>query len=163
MTSHRYLAFRSSTFPLVFCCIATWFFDRLFVELGHRRGNTSVCTHNDLQYTKQHQWLTLVAAIGQTIYCCKRLRKNVHRELVLLGSNAGPGCLLHLYICQSLFAFLWTTILACALDFSPWLCMSIFLDNRASFITIASCLLIKIYYIERCLYERTLRVHVPGI
>ena len=159
----KHFRFKSSTFPLVFCCVITWFLDRLFVEFGHRATSSPICIHNDLQYVSFHQGLTALAVVGQTFYASRRRRTGFIRELVLLGSTVKPRCLCHLYMCQAMLALGWTTILACALDFSPWLCIRIILDNRASIITAAFCVILFVYHIERCLYDRTLQTHVPGI
>lgn len=163
MSTQRQFGFHSSTFPLVFCCIATWFFDRLFVEFGHRATSSAVCVHNDLQYVVFHQWLTGLATIGQTLYACHRRRACVRREVLLLGSTTQPMCLCHLYACQAVLASAWTTVLACALDFSPWLCVPAVLNNRASMIVAALCCIVFVYHLERCLYDRTLQAHYPGI
>tara|TARA_B100001059_G_scaffold141428_1_gene141477 strand:+ start:783 stop:1292 length:510 start_codon:yes stop_codon:yes gene_type:complete len=163
MSMNRHFRFQSSTFPLVFCCLVTWFLDRLFVEFGHRATSSPICIHNDLQYVLFHRWLTALAVVGQTVYACRRRRDGLTRELVLIGSSAKAGCLCHLYMCQATLALGWTTILACALDFSPWLCVSAVLDNRASLITIAFCVILFVYHLERCLYDRTLQARVPGI
>lgn len=162
MSLQRYFAFRSSTFPLVFCCITTWFLDRLFVEFGHRSEYSLVCIHNDLQYVTYHQWVTGIAALCQAILASRRRRACIKREAILLG-RTDERCLWHLYICQCILAILWTSILACALDFSPWLCVPTVLKNRATIITCALSLLVSVQYIERWLYNRTLYTHYTGI
>ena len=163
MTFQRYFALHSSTFPFVFCCIATWFLDRLFVEFGHRTTYTEVCIHNDLQYVTYHQWVTVAATVGQTVIASRRRRVLFERERVLLGGTAPASCLCHLYLCQCIMSVLWTTILACALDFSPWLCIPFVLENRATVIASAICTLFLVRLFDRFLYERTLAAHYPGI
>lgn len=159
----RHFGFHSSTFPLVFCCIVTWFLDRLFVEFGHRATSSPICIHNDLQYVSFHQGLTALAVLGQTVYASRRRRDGLSREIILIGSTNKAGCLCHLYMCQAILALGWTSILSCALDFSPWLCVPAVLNNRAMLITAAFCAILIVYHLERCLYEQTLRAHVPSI
>ena len=162
MSLQRYFAFRSSTFPLVFCCIAAWFLDRLFVEFGHRSEDSPVCIHNDLQYVTYHQWVTVIAALCQTIIASSRRRACIKREAILLGSKH-ERCMCHINICQCILAILRTSILACALYISPWMSVSTVLKNRATIITCALSLIVVVQHTERCLYDRTLYTHYPGI
>lgn len=132
MFFRKYLAFVETIFPWVFCCVISWWVDRLFVEFGHRTTDSPTCTHSDLQYVHWHQFVTATAVFAQTVYSVSNRRKQFKRELTLVGVISYKPCLIHLYALQSLLCVSWSIVIACLIDVSPWLCLESVLEYRAS-------------------------------
>ena len=157
MFFRKYFACVESLFPCVFCCAATWWLDRLFVELGHRASDTPICNHNDLQYVHWHQGFTALAVFAQSLYVVRRRRTQIHRECILLGVSGGPACLWHLYFVQAALCAAWSAILLCLMDVSPWLCVAAVLDNRATITLLSGLAVVACLVLERFLWDWTLQ------
>lgn len=156
MFFRKYLAFIETTFPWVFCCCLTWWLDRLFVEFGHRATDSPTCHHSDIQYMRLHQYVTVVAVCAQISHSVYNRKSQFKRELSLVGVVAYQPCLLHLYVVQSILCVAWTTLLACLVDVSPWLCIGTVLENRASLSGIAFGVVLLGLVTERMLWQKTL-------
>lgn len=161
MFIRQYGAFFSSTFPWLFVCIICWWLDRLFMELGHRRSETTFCYHNNLQYVNIHCMVTILAVCCQSAHSIWRRNKNFKREAVLLGVTT--PCTYHLYILQSAICCAWAVIFACIIDVSPWLCFQSIVQKRASIAAIAMAMLCALLYMEQLLYNRTLQLQVDNM
>lgn len=149
--------FYAATYPWVWCCCLTWLIDRLLVEFGHRSTFSNICTHNDLQYVHQHQFITAMAVLVQIIWICGKRKKIFKRENILLGNDSHTGCILHLYILLACICISVTGILACIFDVSPWLCIPYVLNYRASLIALFGGSAIILIHVEQVLYTRALK------
>lgn len=157
MLFRKYLAFVPSTSPWVWCCLLTWWADRLFVEFGHRATDASLCTHNALQYVTVHQYLTIAAVTAQIIYSVRERLIQFRREAAIMMGTGNVPCTLHIYIIQTIVCIAWTTIVVCLIDVSPWLCMETVVNNRAS-ISFAAVILICIALpVEAWIWDKTLQ------
>lgn len=171
MYRRRFFAFFSATFPWVWCCCLGWWVDRFLVEMGHRSSSSEICSHNDLQYVRQHQAVTGVAVLVQIIWVCLERRKQFQRESeLILGydskSDAPIPRLGGLYLLQAGICLSWAGVLACIFDVSPWLCLSHLLKWRASLIAVFAGTAILLVRVERRLYT-WLQTHqlpvLPGL
>ena len=154
MIVRKYCALFSSTCPWLLLCIICWWLDRLFMELGHRRTDSTFCYHNNLQYVNMHCIVTILAVIGQSIHSSYQRREHFRRETVLLGTK--PACIFHLYLLQFVICCMWTVIFACIVDVSPWLCFDTIVLKRASITAFAMGMLCFSVYLEQFLYNRAL-------
>lgn len=157
MFFRKYLAFVQTTFPWVFCCVLTWWADRLFVEIGHRPTDSPTCSHSDLVYVHWHQAMTLAAVLAQCIHSTLARRRQFKRELTLIGVGQDQPCMIHLYALQIALCTAWATIVVCLIDVSPWLCIPYILDHRAIIALSAFKLVITCLGVERYIWERSLR------
>lgn len=156
MFFRKYLAFVETTFPWVFCCCLTWWFDRLLVEFGHRASDSPTCHHSDIQYMRLHQYVTIVAVCAQICHTVYKRKHQFKRELILVGVAIYEPCLWHLYFVQSILCIAWTTILVCLVDVSPWLCVVNILETRASISAGAFGVVLFGLILERTLWQKTL-------
>jgi len=161
MFFRKYLAFYDSTFPWVWCIIISWWFDRLFAELGHRYIGRHVCTHNDLQYVHIHQYITAVAIIIQSIAIMKSRKIQFNREVILSGST--KTCLIHIYFLQLILVVAWTSVLSVLLDVSPWLCNPSILLYRACISSFACITILIAVCIEKILWDWSLRRGIDNL
>ncbi len=137
------LSIYDSTFPFVWVCVLTWWFDRLFVELGHRSTDSLVCIHNNLQYIRYHQYITSILLTMQVAKAVSKRRRQFLRESKLANAITGVTNTFVIAILQMILVLAWTCIVAVLLDVSPWLCTPYFLENRAIFSLVAfMCILI---------------------
>lgn len=155
MFFRKYLTLYDSTFPWVWCIILSWWVDRLFVELGHRYVQTTICTHNDLQYVHIHQYLTIIAILIQSFRAINKRRQQFKREVILTGSRL--SCLIHIYVYQLILTIAWTMILSVSLDVSPWLCSTTILEYRACFTVIACLVIIMTLFLEKIGWDWSLQ------
>lgn len=156
MFFRKYLAFVETTFPWVFCCCLTWWLDRLFVEFGHRLSDSPTCHHSDIQYMRLHQYVTIAAVLAQIIHTVLKRKVQFHRELTLIGVHSYKPCIYHLYIVQSILCIAWASVLVCLVDVSPWLCMTLVLNYRASIAVAAFCVVLMALLVERILWQKAL-------
>jgi len=156
MLFRKYLAFVPSTFPWIWCCLLTWWADRLFVEFGHRTTDAPICAHSDIQYVYIHQSLTIVALLAQIIYSGRERTTQFRREAQIIGAGNTP-CTFHIYLIQSIVCLAWTTIVVCLVDVSPWLCIESVVQNRASISLLSLCLLCVTLPIEAWIWDHTLQ------
>ena len=129
MYFEKYLSIYNSTFPCIWVCVISWWFDRLLVEFGHRVTDSPICHHNNLQYVLTHRVITYFLMFIQICCCCFLKRKQFYREAALCHSSA--SCLFPIYIAQIFLVLSWSTIFSVILDVSPWLCIPPILENRA--------------------------------
>lgn len=156
MFFRKYFAFVETTFPWIFCCFLTWWMDRLFVEFGHRATDTPTCTHSNLQYVRWHQFVTMCAVKAQTVHSVLIRKKQFLRELSLVGVVQYRPCLYPLYAIQGGLCTAWAAVIACMIDVSPWLCLPIVVQYRASIATISVVLVILLLIAERKLWTWSL-------
>lgn len=157
MFFRKYFAFVEATFPWFFCCVLTWWLDRLLVEFGHRNTDSPTCTHNNLQYVRWHQFVTLCAVKAQMAYVILIRKKQFMRELTLVGVVAYEPCLFHIYALQGVLCVSWATLIACLIDISPWLCITNIVEHRATIATIAIGTVIATLIVEHKLWAYTLQ------
>jgi len=155
MLVRKYCAFVSSTFPWVWGCCLTWWVDRLLVEMGHRSTSAPLCNHSQLQYVSMHCYATAMAVVGQSVYSFVGRRKQFHRESILLGIR--QPCIVHLGLCQIGICILWSIVVACLIDVSPWLCYGFILEHRATIALVAIKMVLVMVVVEQKLYEWTLK------
>ena len=156
MFFRKYFAFVETTFPWIFCCFLTWWVDRLLVEFGHRATDSPTCTHNNLQYVRWHQFVTMCAVKAQTVHSVLIRKKQFLRELSLMGVIEYRPCLYHLYIVQGSLCVAWAAVIACMVDVSPWLCLPTVVHYRASIATAAVATIFLLLLAERKLWTWTL-------
>ncbi len=161
MIIRQYAAFFSSTTPWLFLCCICWWIDRLLMELGHRRQDSTFCYHSNLQYVNLHCLMTVIACTCQTIHSVLRRRRHFRREAVILG--VVPPCIIHLHLLQCLICLMWTVILACIIDVSPWLCFENIVQKRASIALISMLTICVCLYLEQFLYNKTLQLQIEAI
>jgi len=155
MFLRKYFAFFESIQPWTICCLFTWWIDRLFVEFGHRTTSSPICIDTELQYVRLHQYITVIACLLQICSTVFKRRRQFKRELVLVDSVNMP-CILHIYILNAIICIAWTTILACIIDVSPWLCIAAITNYRAS-ITLVSVTIVGLSIVlERVIWDKTL-------
>ena len=152
--------FYVATFPWVWCCCFGWWVDRFLVEMGHRSTFSNICTHNDLQYVHQHQFIIGFAVLIQIIWICGERKNQFKRETTLLGIESPKTCIVHLYILLAGICVCATGLLTCIFDVSPWLCIPYILEWRASLIALFGGLAVILIYIEQILYTWSLKRNV---
>lgn len=155
MLVRKYCAFVSSTFPWVWGCCLAWWVDRLLVEMGHRTTSAPLCNHSQLQYVSMHCYATVVAVVGQSVYSFVGRRKQFHRETILLGIR--QPCIVHLCLFQVGICTMWSIVVACLVDVSPWLCYDFVLEHRATIALLAIQMVFVMVVVEQKLYEWTLK------
>jgi hypothetical protein len=155
MLVRKYCAFVSSTFPWVWGCCLTWWVDRLLVEMGHRTTSAPLCNHSQLQYVSMHCYAATIAVVGQSIHSFVGRQKQFHRETILLGIR--QPCIIHLGLFQIGICTLWSIVVACLIDVSPWLCYDFILEHRATIALVAIKMVLVLVVIEQKLYEWTLK------
>lgn len=137
------LSIYDSTFPFVWVCVITWWLDRLFVELGHRSTDSSVCIHNNLQYIHYHQYTTFLLLGMQVTKAITKRRREFLRESKLTNSVATCHATFIIGIIQTILVLSWASIIFMLIDVSPWLCMGYILENRAVFsLSALACILL---------------------
>jgi hypothetical protein len=160
MLLRKYLALYSSTYPWIWCCLATWLLDRFFVEFGHRTSDAPMCTHSDLQYVQIHQYITMVAVASQIIYSVKERITQFKRECALMDIRQ-TTCKWHIHITQTIICLSWSTIIVCIVDVSPWLCIPIVVQYRASIAILAIIILCISLPLEAWLWDKTINQYLP--
>ncbi len=154
MRVRKYCAFVSSTFPWVWGCCLTWWVDRLLVEMGHRTTSAPLCNHSQLQYVSMHCYATAIAVVGQSVYSFVGRQQQFHRETILLGGR--QPCIIHLCLFQVGICAMWSIVIACLIDVSPWMCYDFVLGHRATIALVAMKLILVLVVAEQKLYEWTL-------
>jgi len=131
MYYRKNLSIYESTFPFVWVCLVTWWLDRLFVELGHRAVDASLCLHNDLQYVQFHQYVCLTLVLFQMVKAVIARRREHVREAKLVNSSVFKCAIVSIFVAQTVLVVSWCIILSVLLDVSPWLCVPTLLTKRA--------------------------------
>jgi hypothetical protein len=155
MFFRKYLAFFESVHPWTFCCLCTWWVDRLFVEFGHRQTSSPICIDTELQYVRLHQYITVVAFFFQSCSIILKRRLQFKRELALVDISDMP-CICHIYVLNMIMCISWTIILCCIVDVSPWLCVEQVTKFRASMSLVSILSVGASVALERVLWEKTL-------
>lgn len=153
MYYRKNLSIYDSTFPFVWVSILTWWLDRLFVELGHRSSDMSVCLHNDLQYVRFHQYTCVTLVILQVFKSVLVRRREHVREAQLVNSTTHPGAVVCIFVCQCILVFAWCTIFSVLLDVSPWLCVHALLQNRAVIVLLSLVAILMTLPVEAILWD----------
>ena len=156
MLFRKYLAFVESTFPWFWVCVLTWWADRLFVEIGHRNKNHTICTHSEIQYVQIHQYMTAMATILQIIYSIRKRITQFKREAQIMGIDNIPS-IIPIILFSTIICIAWCIILTCLLDLSPWLCIDYILNHRATIAFSAMCILTCTIPLESKVWDRQLQ------
>jgi hypothetical protein len=155
MLFRKYFAFFESIHPWTSCCLITWWVDRLLVEFGHRTTSSPICIDTELQYVRLHQYITVIACLLQIFSTVYKRRRQFKRELALVDIVHMP-CICHVYALNTVICIAWTVILACIIDVSPWLCVAVITNYRASISLFSIFLICLSIVLERIIWDKTL-------
>ncbi len=144
-----------SLFIALWGCCRAWWCVLLLLEMAPRNPSTSLCNHSQRQYVSMHCYAAVVAVGGQSVYSFVGRRKQFHRETILLGVR--QPCIVHLCLFQVGICAMWSVVLACLIDVSPWLCYDFVLGHRATIALVATKLILILVVAEQKLYEWTLK------